>query len=143
MRLSKAKREARNSRRKDVRPAEEFGIENLNPRGSISKGLEMGAKRAFSLHLALSEMLEIQGTVDAVKADPIIGVPRIEKRLREALGREYWRHPLWRYGWEWLVDHWISGGLERSIEVTMMNMPSQARARVSKHVGNMNQRKGG
>lgn len=132
MKIRTAKKEARNALRKDVRPPEEFGSEDLNPRGQIAKGMEMSARRAISLHNALLSLLKVQGTVNDVKTRPMVGWKEADKHLKDALGTTYWRTPTWKYGWEWTVDHWLDGGLERSIQVSLSYMPSENRKRVKK-----------
>ena len=133
IRTKNARAEVANSVRNAEEPAEEFGVESLNPRGTIAKQLEMSCRRSIALHKALMSMLDIQGNVQEVKYNPAPhGYNDTTRHLKDALGDEWWRTPTWRYGWEWLVDLWMDGGIRRGIDVTMDNMPSNNRKRVKK-----------
>lgn len=131
IKINNTRVEIDNARRNVEEPSEEFGVENLNPRGQIAKQMEMAARRSIALHTSLMAMLDQQGNIQEVKYRPAgHGFPDIERGLKEALGKEWWRTPTWKYGWEYTVDLWTSGGFRRGIDVAMTNMPTENRTRV-------------
>jgi len=131
--IKNARVEVDNAKRNVEIPTEEFGIEDLNPRGQIAKQMEMGARRSIALHKVLMALLDIQGSLSEVKYRPAaFGDPEVQREMKVALGDSWWHEPTWKYGWEYLVDLWSSGGIRRGLDVALVNMPTVNRERVQK-----------
>jgi len=135
LRIAYAKAEVRNAQRNVEEPAEDFGIEGLNPRGGIAKEMEMSCRRSIALHRCLMALLDTQGSIAEVKYRPAIySDAEAMREIKKALGDTWWHETTWRYGWEYLVDLWASGGIRRGIDTAMTNMPSVNRKRVEKEL---------
>lgn len=133
IRTRSARVEIDNAKRNVEEPSEGFGIEDLNPRGAIAKQMEMGARRSIALHQVLMTLLDMQGVLTEVKYKPAVhGHPDVLRDMKVALGDTWWHEPTWKYGWEYLVDLWSSGGIKRGLDVALTNMPSANRKRVEK-----------
>ena len=99
--------------------------EGGNPRALAFKSLEMSIRRAYQLNSGLIDALSMAGDMYRLKQERVWMIIA-NKDLREALG---WR----QYGsehaaiahqevWEWIVEHWYSGGLKRSVIAMMENL---------------------
>ena len=100
-------------------------VEDIKPTARCVKDQEMAVRRAYELNAALMEILELEGNISSVKDSGrfyILTHPRL-KKIYSYMSPEY----LYRDVWAWVVDHWYSGALKRSVEVTMDNITSTNR----------------
>ena len=114
-----------------------WAYEGGNPRAQAFKQLEMSIKRAYQLNSGLIDGLQIAGDVDALKASRMWQILS-SKDLKDALS-------LGAYGkedaaihhqdvWEWMVDHWYTGGLKRSVVRMMDNITKDNRQAIKQKV---------
>lgn len=100
-----------------------YNASDISPRAQANKSQEMAVRRAYQLNAGLIEALRKEGSLDAVKSLHR-SIILETKELRNLFFGKNVRSPEWAYPdvWEWTVDHWWSGGLKRSVEVTMHNI---------------------
>ena len=114
-----------------------WAYEGGNPRAKPFKELEMSIKRAYQINSGLIDGLQQAGDVDALKASRMWLILS-SKDLKDALN-------LGAYGkehaavhhqdvWEWMVDHWYTGGLKRSVVATMDNLTKENRMAIKQKV---------
>lgn len=101
---------------------DDFSVEDMKPTARAVKDQEMAIRRAYTLNAALMDALEREGTVAAIK-DLHRSVIYDDKELRNLFppSTPEWKRP---DAWAWMVDHWASGGLKRSVEASMHNITS-------------------
>lgn len=106
--------------RKVVRPAA-----GGNPNAQAFKQIEMSIKRAYQLNSGLIDCLTLAGDVRILKEGRLWYIFS-NKDLKGALSYA-------SYGkedpavndqltWEWMIDHWYSGGLKRSVVASLENL---------------------
>ena len=114
-----------------------WAYEGGNPRAQAFKQLEMSIKRAYQINSGLIDGLQIAGDVDALKASRMWQILS-SKDLKDALS-------LGAYGkedaaihhqdvWEWMVDHWYTGGLKRSVVRMMDNLTKENRQAIKQRI---------
>jgi len=103
-----------------VRPAE-----GGNPNAQAFKQIEMSIKRAYELNSGLIDQLAISGDVRILKENRVWHIMS-NKDLKSALnwGSFGSEDPavLHQDVWEWVIDHWYSGALKRSVVAQMDNL---------------------
>ena len=120
-----------------VRTKAVWAAEGGNPRAAAFKQLEMSVKRAYQLNSGLIDSLAFCGDVVTLKEDRV-WVIISNKDLKSALS-------FGRYGkedaachhqdvWEWMIDHWYSGALRRSVIATMDNLTNVNRKTIKQKV---------
>ena len=96
-----------------------------NPRAQPFKQLEMSVKRAYLLNSGLIDSLSLAGDIATLKRDRIWMIVS-NKDLKDALlfGQYGKEDPAIHHQdvWEWMIDHWYSGALKRSVVATMDNL---------------------
>jgi hypothetical protein len=100
--------------------SETFTVNDMKPTAHAVKHQEMAIKRAYDLNDGLIQALQREGTIDAVKQFHR-SIIYETKPLRDL----FWNDtPAYRDRevWEWIVDHWYSGGLRRSVQDAMHNI---------------------
>ena len=101
----------------------EATVEDLNPRSRPVKSLEMAVKRGWALDKIMSTWLAFnRDDLDATKRLNPIPYFTVEDGSIIRMVND----------WPWAVGHWYSGGLRRSIEATLDNLPSTVRDRLEK-----------
>lgn len=103
----------------------DYSAEDFAPSKHCNKHQEMAVRRAFELNSGLMEALDAEGTVENLKRLHRSAIVEY-KKLRDLF---YMDSPEYRHKevWDWVVDHWYSGALKRSVRVTMKNMHSENR----------------
>ena len=107
-----------------------WAYEGGNPRAQAFKQLEMSIKRAYQLNSGLIDGLQQAGSVGALKASRLWQILS-SKDLKDALN--YGAHGKEDAAvqhqdvWEWMVDHWYTGGLKRSVVAMMDNITKDNR----------------
>jgi len=85
----------------------------------------MSIKRAYSLNSGLIDSLALIGTIRELKAQRMWMIMS-NKDLSDALNlRAYGKEDAAIHHqdvWEWMVDHWYTGGLKRSVISMMDNL---------------------
>ena len=124
----------------DYKEAAVWAYEGGNPRAQAFKQLEMSIKRAYLLNSGLIDSLQIAGSVSSMK-DQRMWLIHSSKDLKDALN-------LGAYGkeeaaihhqdvWEWMVDHWYTGGLRRSVVSMMDNITKENRMAIKTKVSEL------
>ena len=114
-----------------------WAYEGGNPRAQAFKQLEMSIKRAYLLNSGLIDGLSMSGSIHSLKAQRQWMIMS-SKDLKDALN-------LGAYGkedaaihhqdaWEWMVDHWYTGGLKRSVVSMMDNLTKENRQAIKQKV---------
>lgn len=100
----------------------DYSAEDFKPTVRANKDQEMAVKRAYELNAALMDGLSLSKTIEQLKKDWHWAIMR-DKRLFDL----FYETPTWRHEdvWWWVIDHWYSGALRRSVAVTMQNMHSK------------------
>ena len=117
-----------------------WAYEGGNPRAQAFKQLEMSIKRAYLLNSGLIDGLQAAGSVAALKANRMWQILS-SKDLKDALN-------LGAYGkedaaihhqdvWEWMVDHWYTGGMKRSVVAMMDNITKENRKAIKDKVSSL------
>ena len=97
-------------------------VDMIKPTARCVKDQEMAVRRAYQLNVALIDILKQEGNIKGVKESGrfyILTHPELRK-IYTYMSPEY----IYRDVWEWVVDHWYSGALKRSVEATMDNITS-------------------
>ena len=99
--------------------------EGGNPRAQAFKQVEMSIKRAYQLNSGLIDSLALAGDVQTLKEQRAWMILS-SKDLKDALsvgmyGKEDAAISK-QDGWEWMVDHWYTGALKRSVIRMMDNL---------------------
>ena len=126
----------------DIEPEEVavWAYEGGNPRAQAFKQLEMSIKRAYLLNSGLIDGLALSGSVTALKQQRMWMI-QSNKDLKDALN-------LSAYGkedaaiahqdvWEWMVDHWYTGGLKRSVVAMLDNITKENRQTIKQKVSEL------
>ena len=107
-----------------------WAYEGGNPRSQPFKQLEMAVKRAYQINSGLIDSLAEAGDIAALKEQRMWWITS-NKDLKDALNLSAYssedaaiRH---QDVWEWMVDHWYTGGLKRSVIATMDNLTKENR----------------
>lgn len=115
-----------------IRPAE-----GGNPRAAAFKRLEMSIKRAYELNSGLIDSLRLAGDVSILKRDRkwwIVSNKDLKNCLNlGAYGKE---NPAVHSqdAWEWMIDHWYSGGLKRSVVAMMDNLTNDNKKAIKQRI---------
>ena len=114
-----------------------WAYEGGNPRAQAFKSLEMSIKRAYTLNSGLIDSLSLTGSIEGLKSQRKWTILS-NKDLKDALsygayGKE---DPSIHHQdvWEWMVDHWYTGGLKRSVVLMMDNLTKENRKTINKKV---------
>ena len=99
----------------------DYSAQDFKPTVKANKDQEMAVRRAYELNAALMDGLTESGTIQQLKDDWHWAIIRNSKLKDLFLFTPTWDH---KDVWEWVVDHWYSGALRRSVVVTMQNMHS-------------------
>ena len=114
----------------DYQEAAVWAYEGGNPRAQAFKQLEMSIKRAYLLNSGLIDSLQIAGSVSSMKEQRQWMI-LCSKELQDALNlRAYGKEDAAIHHqdvWEWMVDHWYTGGLKRSVVRMMDNITKENR----------------
>ena len=114
-----------------------WAYEGGNPRAQAFKQLEMSIKRAYTLNSGLIDSLAMAGDVTALKRQRLWMIIS-SKELKDALNYSAYgkQDPacLHQDVWEWMVDHWYTGGLKRSVVTMMDNLTKENRNAINKKV---------
>jgi hypothetical protein len=114
-----------------------WAYEGGNPRAQAFKQLEMSIKRAYLLNSGLIDSLATAGSVAELKRQRqwvILSNKDLKDVLNlSAYGKE---DPAIHHQdvWEWMVDHWYTGGLKRSVVKMMDNITKENRMAIKKKV---------
>ena len=107
-----------------------WAYEGGNPRSQPFKQLEMSVKRAYQLNSGMIDSLRLVGDVESLKQQRMWAILS-SKDLSDALNlRAYGKEDAsiaHQDVWEWMVDHWYTGGLRRSVIATMDNLTKENR----------------
>jgi len=109
-----------------------FSVEDMKPTARAVKGQEMSIRRAFDLNDGLIAALSQYGTVQDVK-DNHRDVILSNKKLKDLFK---YNTIEWRYKdiWTWTVQHWYSGALKRSVQVSLQNITETNRKNIKQKV---------
>lgn len=108
-----------------------------NPRAQPFKQLEMSVKHAYELNSGLIDCLALAGDIRRLKKDRtwwIVSNKDLKNALRYgAYGKE---DPAIHHQdvWDWMVDHWYSGGLKKSVIDTLDNLTRENVAAIKNKV---------
>ncbi len=99
--------------------------EGGNPRAAPFKSLEMSIRRAYQLNAGLIDALAMAGDIATLKRDRkwmIVATKDLKTALSYgAYGKEDACLSS-QETWEWVIDHWYSGALKRSVIALMENL---------------------
>lgn len=114
-----------------------FSVNDMKPTARAVKDQEMAIRRAYDLNEGLMSALSQEGTLDRVKSLHR-SVMLDHKPLRDLF---YNSTPEWRYqeAWAWVVDHWYSGGLKRSVEDAMHNITDTNKKAIKRKIDELYQ----
>jgi hypothetical protein len=97
-------------------------------RAHAIRDLRMAVQRARTLEGILGHWLAAcDGDLDLAKSTLPWNLTRVEQSEIVRM--------IPRCGWAWAVEHWFSGGLERSIQDTLPNLPQSVRDELEKKHG--------
>lgn len=112
-----------------------YTVEDVNPNGQAVKSLEMSIKRGRMLAKLCRWALE------AAEGDPryarklvpwVSGYGAKPSVVNFVFGEPgYAAERRYREWWPWLFDQWYNGGLERSEQDALANLPAKVRAKLS------------
>lgn len=116
---------------------ETFSVNDMKPTAHAVKHQEMAIKRAYELNDGLIHALQREGTLQAVKQFHRSIIYEI-KELRDLFWND---QPAYKYRevWEWIVDHWYSGGLKRSVEVSMHNITDTNKEAIKRKIDELHE----
>ena len=114
-----------------------WAYEGGNPRAQAFKQLEMSIKRAYQINSGLIDSLQIAGDVGSMKEQRMWMIVS-SKDLKDALSYgAYGKEDAaihYQDVWEWMVDHWYTGGLKRSVVSMMDNLTKENRQAIKQKV---------
>ena len=114
-----------------------WAYEGGNPRAQAFKQLEMSIKRAYTLNSGLIDCLASSGSVTNLKQQRQWMILS-NKDLKDALNYgAYGKQDAavqFQDVWEWMVDHWYTGGLKRSVVRMMDNLTKENRMAIKRKV---------
>jgi len=114
-----------------------WAYEGGNPRAAAFKQLEMSIKRAYLLNSGLIDGLAISGSVTALKqqrAWMILSSKDLKDALNYGVYGKQDAAVQFQDVWEWMVDHWYTGGLKRSVVTMMDNLTKENKNAINKKV---------
>jgi hypothetical protein len=114
--------------------------EGGNPRAAPFKQLEMSIKRAYQLNSGLIDCLAMAGDVTTLKRDRLWMIIS-SKDLKLALKYgDYGKEDAAVHSqdaWEWMIDHWYTGALRRSVIATMSNLTNENKKAIKTKVSEL------
>ena len=117
-----------------------WAYEGGNPRAQAFKQLEMSIKRAYILNSGLIDCLASSGSIAALKDQRTWSILS-SKDLKDALNYgAYGKEETAVHHqdvWEWMVDHWYTGGLKRSVVRMMDNITKENRQAIKQKVSEL------
>ena len=117
-----------------------WAYEGGNPRAQAFKQLEMSIKRAYILNSGLIDCLSLSGDISTLKSQRTWMIMS-NKDLKDALNYgAYGKEEAAIHHqdvWEWMVDHWYTGGLKRSVIRMMDNITEENLAAIKQKVSEL------
>ena len=110
----------------------DFSVEDVKPTAHAVKHQEMAIRRAYELNEGMLTALAMHGTIEVLKKQhrwAILSVNQLRK-LFPYTSIEYKEAEMWC----WVVDHWYSGALKRSVEASLENITSTNRKNIKQKV---------
>lgn len=110
----------------------DFSVNDMKPTARAVKDQEMAIRRAYELNAGLIESLGKHKNLDSL-IDYHQSAILENKRLKAlfSYGSNVYKH---RDAWNWVVRHWYSGALRRSVIASMSNITDTNKAMVKKIV---------
>ncbi len=124
----------------DIQQEAVWAHEGGNPRAQAFKQLEMSIKRAYLLNSGLIDSLKISGDILTLKSQRMWMI-LCSKDLSDALNlRAYGKEDAAIHDqdvWEWMVDHWYTGGLKRSVISMMDNLTKENKRAIKQRISTL------
>jgi len=116
---------------------DDFTVNDMKPTARAVKDQEMSIRRAYELNASLLKLLDVFGTVQKLKEQHrhVILSDNKLRKLFPGTSIE-WRHP---EAWEWVITHWYSGALKRSVQVSLLNITDTNRKNIKNKVDELHE----